>query len=104
MRADKELRVQQGGKDGVAGLSIETEQALSLPRREAETWHLEVLGANSAQQFRRWHVHTRTRSHNGFSLSKGSPARLDWEKPFPYKLNMRGAKGGGFDRPVSSLP
>ena len=49
--AGKELRVQQGGKDCVAGLSLETEQALGLRRREAETGHLEVFGANSAQQF-----------------------------------------------------
>jgi hypothetical protein len=73
--AGKELRVQQGGKDCVAGLSLETEQALGLRRREAETGHLEVFRANSAQQFCRWDVHTRTRSHNGPPLSKGSPAR-----------------------------
>ena len=73
--AGKKPRVQQGGKDCVAGLSLETEQALGLRRREAETRHLEVFCANSAQQFCRWDVHTRTRSHNGPPLSKGSPAR-----------------------------
>ncbi len=57
MSADKELRVQQRGKDCVAGLGIETEQAPGLRRREAETGHLEVFRANSPQQFWRWHVH-----------------------------------------------
>jgi hypothetical protein len=49
--AEKELRVQECGKDCVPCLGIETEQALGLRRGELETGHLEVFRADSVQQF-----------------------------------------------------
>ena len=90
--ADKELRVQQRGKECVAGLGVETEQALRLRRREAETGHLKVFRADSAQQFFRCHVHTRARSHNGPPFRNESPLGRVGREPLPYKLNMRGAE------------
>ena len=66
---ERNLRVQQRGKDCVAGLGVETEQALGLRRREPEPGHLEVFRADSAQQFCRCDSHTDARPQ-GASLQQ----------------------------------
>ena len=68
----KELRVQQCGKDCVPSLRIETEQALSLGRREPETRHLTVFCADSAQHFCGYNVRTRRRGHKVRPFNKMS--------------------------------
>ncbi len=52
----KELLVQKGANNCIPCFGIETEQALRLGRGDLETGHLEVLRADSAQQFCRCDV------------------------------------------------
>ena len=75
----KELRVQKCGKDCVPRLRIETEQALSLGRREPETRHLTIFCADSAQHFFGYNVRTRTRGHKvrPFNKMSGRAANED---------------------------
>ena len=89
--ADKELRVQQRGKECVAGLGVETEQALRLRRREAETGHLKVFRADSAQQFFRCHVHTRARNKMALPFAMNLPWDALGENP-SIRTIMRGAE------------
>ena len=97
--ADKELRVQQRGKECVAGLGVETEQALRLRRREAETGHLKVFRADSTQQFFRCHVHTRARNKMALPFAMNLPWDALGENPFHTNDHARGGEESGLTDP-----